>query len=366
MRGEGDRPLLHVPSNAVPFTTRVNDKTVAIRAYNLRQTMRILIIGATGQIGYSLFQALVQTTHQNTVLVRDRTKCRWPGAARVIESRKFTPQAFRQALCSIDHVIYAAGLPEQFVPDTNAFERVNLDLLKAFLTELANVGPSALTYISTYEVFQAIDGIIRESHPVVSEDGFSPYVCSMIRAYRLVTDFAERNDIRLVTIHPAAVYGGLNTGDGFTNYLDNLRNKRFWRVPFVFKGRFPVISADFLADAIVASLAGEGAYIVSEQMATLRGIAKALRQHTDSYVPLNASVKIARAGATVLEWVSRLARTRPIMARVQIDFITQGFEPISERMIHELGWRPRTLDEGLAKYLGKKQITTRAGSGATE
>jgi nucleoside-diphosphate-sugar epimerase len=281
-----------------------------------------------------------------------------PETVRVVESRAFNPQAFRQALCGIDHAIYAAGLPEQYVPDTNAFERVNLDVLKAFLTELANVGPSVLTYISTYEVFQAIDGIIRESHPVVSENGFSPYFRSMIRAYRLVTNFADQHDIRLVTIHPAAVYGGLNTGDGVTNYLDNLLNKRFWRVPFVFKGRFPVIHADSLAEAIVASLSGEGAYIVSEQMTTLRAIAKSLRQHTDSYVPLNTSVKIARAGATVLEWVSRLARTRPIMARVQIDFITQGFEPISERMTHELGWRPRTLDEGLVKYLEKRPVTS--------
>jgi nucleoside-diphosphate-sugar epimerase len=320
--------------------------------------VRILLIGATGQIGYSLVQALAQTTHQTTVLVRDGTKCRLPETVRVVESRAFNPQAFRQALCGIDHAIYAAGLPEQYVSDTNAFERVNLDLLKAFLTELANVGPSVLTYISTYGVFQAIDGIIRESHPVVSENGFSPYFRSMIRAYRLVSNLADRHDIRLVTIHPAAVYGGLNTGDGVTNYLDNLFNKRFWRVPFVFKGRFPVIHADSLAEAIVASLSGEGAYIVSEQMTTLRAIAKSLRQHTDSYVPLNNSVRIARAGATVMEWVSRLARTRPIMARVQIDFITQGFEPISERMTHELGWRPRTLDEGLVKYLEKRPVTS--------
>lgn len=171
---------------------------------------------------------------------------------------------------------------------------------------------------------------------------------------------------RLVTIHPAAVYGGLNTGDGVTNYLDNLLNKRFWRVPFVFKGRFPVIHADSLAEAIVASLSGEGAYIVSEQMTTLRGIAQALRQQTDSYVPLNTPVKLARAGATVLEWITRITRMRPIMARVQIDFITQGIEPESERIIHELGWRPRTLGESLGKYLEKRQITTGRGSAATE
>ena len=324
--------------------------------------MRILLIGATGQIGYSLAKALAQTTHHITVLVRDRTKRPFPETVRVFESCSLHLQAFRQALSGIDHVIYSVGLPEQYMPDTNVFERVNLDLLKTFLAEMANSGASALTYISTYEVFQAINGVIRESHPIASEIGFSPYFQSMIRAYRLVTDFAARHDIHLVTIHPAAVYGGLNTGEGFTNYIENLLHKRFWRVPFVFDGRFPVVHADCLAEAIIASLSGEGAYIVSEQMTTLKAIAMVLRQHTDSYVPLNAPVKMASAGAAVLEWVSRLAGTRPIMARVQIDFITQGIEPVSERITYELGWHPRTLDEGLAKYLENRPAATIAGS----
>ena len=324
--------------------------------------MHILLLGATGQIGYSLARALAQTTHPLTVLVRDRTKHPFPQTVRVLESRSLDAQAFRQALSGIDHVIYSVGLPEQYVPDWRVFKRVNLDLLKIFLAEMPNADTSALTYISTYEVFQAIDGVIRESHPVAGEAGFSAYFQSMIRAYRLVTDFAARHDMRLVTIHPAAVYGGLNTGQGFTNYIENLLRKRFWRVPFVFDGRFPVVHADSLAEAIITSLSGEGPYIVSEQMTTLKAIATVLRQHADSYVPLNAPVKLARAGATVLEWVARFTRTRPIMARVQIDFITQGIEPRSERITRERGWRPKTLDEGLAKYLENQTAATGAGS----
>ena len=323
--------------------------------------MRILLIGATGQIGYSLVSALAQTSHPLSVLVRDRTKCPFPQTVRVLESRSFDAQAFRQTLSGIDHVIYSVGLPEQYVPDSGVFERVNLDLLKTFLVEMAHADASALTYISTYEVFQAIDGVIRESHPVASETGFSPYFQSMIRAYRLVTDFAARHDIRLVTIHPAAVYGGLNTGQGFTDYIENLLHKRFWRVPFVLDGRFPVVHTDSLAQAIIASLSGEGPYIVSDQMTTLKAIATIVRQHADSYVPLNAPVKLARAGATVLEWVARFTQARPIMARVQIDFITQGIEPRSERITRERGWRPKTLDEGLAKYLENQTAATGAG-----
>jgi len=313
--------------------------------------MRILLIGATGQIGYSLVKALAQTSDQITVLVRDRTRRSFPETVRVLESCSFNPQAFSSALSDVDHVIYALGLPEQYLPDTDVFAQVNIALFKAFLDEMMRAGPSALTYISTCEVFQTINGVIRETHPVASEHGFSPYFQSMIRAYQLVKDYAARHHMHLVTIHPAAVYGGLNTGEGLTNYIENLLNRRFWRVPFVFDGRFPVVHTDSLAQAVIASMHGNGAYIVSEQMTTLKSIAMVLRQHAECYVPFNAPVKMARAGATLLEWVSKVARIRPIMARVQIDFITKGIEPIPDRITHELCWNPRTLDEGLVKYL---------------
>ncbi len=322
--------------------------------------MRILLIGATGQIGYSLAKALTITMHNLRVLVRDRTNRRIPENCQVFESPTFDSHAFRRALTGIDHVIYSVGLPEQYQRDPVVFKRVNLDLLKAFLLEMAHTGPRVLTYVSTYEVFQSINGVIRESHPVTGEDGFSPYFRSMIEAYRFVTDSSRQHGIRLVTVHPAAVYGGLNTGEGLTNYIENLLHKRFWRVPFVCGGRFPVVHVDSLADAIIASLSSEGAYIVSDQMTTLKAIAIFLRRHAGSYVPLNAPVQIVRAGATVFEGVARLAQTRPLMARVQIDFITKGIEPKSERITEELDWQPLTLDEGLLRYVETHSSATNA------
>jgi hypothetical protein len=118
----------------------------------------------------------------------------------------------------------------------------------------------------------------------------------------------------------------------------------------VFDGRFPVVHADSLSQAILASLNGNGAYIVSDQMATLKSIALILRQHADSYVPLTAPIQVARAGATLLEWAAARTRIRPIMARVQIDFITKGIEPFADRIIHEAGWQPRSLEQGLGEY----------------
>jgi nucleoside-diphosphate-sugar epimerase len=313
--------------------------------------MRILVIGATGQIGYSLVQALAKTSHSVTVLVRSRARRTFPENVSVLESPAFDAQAYRGAISDVDHVVYTLGIPEQYVPDTARFQRVNVELFRVFLDELIKAKQPALTYISTYEVFQAVNGVIRETHAVAKADGLSAYFRSMIAAYQAVKDYAKQYRIKLVTIHPAAVYGGINTGEGLTNYIENLLNRRFWRVPFVFDGRFPVVHTSSLADAIVASLHGSGAYLVSDQMTTLSSIARALREHCESYVPPIAPVKIARSGAAMLEWVSAVTRRKPLMARVQIDFITNGNEPVSGRLIQELGWRPKSLDEGLDQYM---------------
>jgi len=71
-----------------------------------------------------------------------------------------------------------------------------------------------LTYVSTYEVFEVIDNGIDETHPIADESEMTPYFQSMVRAYRIAVDFARAHDIQLTTIHPAAVYGGVNTGGG--------------------------------------------------------------------------------------------------------------------------------------------------------
>ena len=73
--------------------------------------MNILLIGATGQIGYTLTLALSSTDHQISILVRDRHKLPFPSSVKVIEQREFNRTAFLDALSGMDHVIYGVGLP---------------------------------------------------------------------------------------------------------------------------------------------------------------------------------------------------------------------------------------------------------------
>jgi dihydroflavonol-4-reductase len=320
--------------------------------------MKILLVGATGQIGHALAKKLVAAGHETTLLVRDAAKAGVPGA-RVIEARSFDAAGFTNALAGQDAAIYGVGLPEQFAFDTGVFTRVNRDLFGVFLDALSRTECRRLVYISTYEVFDAIDGQIRERHAVAGTAGMTPYFAAMIEAYRLALAARERlgpstalrTGLSLTTIHPAAVYGGRNTGDGFTNYLENILRWRVWMMPAGVAGRFPLVHVDSLADAIERSLKHEGAFIASDAMTSLADLARETRKLQSCWVPPTIPTVLGYASASLMEGFARLTRIRPPLARVQLDFITKGLEPMAERAASVLGWAPRPLAQGLEQYL---------------
>ena len=326
--------------------------------------MNILLIGATGQIGYALANTLSRTSHQTSMLVRNNRSLAFPENISVLETQSFTEDAFIQALHDVECVIYGAGLPEQFSFDDRVFERVNYSLFKTFLDVLKQSTVRHLVYISTYGVFQEIDGVIRETHPIADQHGMTPYFKAMTQAYQLVIEIAETLNLSLTTIHPASVYGGLNTGDGFTNYIENLLNRRFWRIPVIIEGQFPVVHTDSLAIAIVQSLDKTGAFIVTDQMTSLQEMAQTVRAHAKSLIPPTVPLWMAYASTVLLEFLALRLKKRPIMAQVQLEIISKGWEPKADRARLELGWQPIDLSQGIHKYLHdrKRLLGTEATS----
>lgn len=317
--------------------------------------MKILLLGATGQVGQALTKGLAQTEHQVSVLVRDASGLQFPENVTVLERGDFTPEVFSAALSGIDHVIYGIGLPEQFQFDDSVFDRVNCQLLHTFLEALRSSGVRRLTYISTYEVFEVIDNDIDETHPVADESTMTPYFQSMVRAYRIAVDFARANDIRLTTIHPAAVYGGRNTGGGITDYMENLASRNWHRLPFINPSSFPVVHVESLTDAIIKSLNSPGAYIASDQMTSLKDIARGMRKQAWSYVPLIVPLWLITIGIHLLEVMARITRIKPFASTVQIAFLTKGWKPDPSKAIRELGWKPLPLEEGISRFLAARR-----------
>jgi nucleoside-diphosphate-sugar epimerase len=315
--------------------------------------MNILVLGATGQIGYAATNALARTGHQVSVLARSGSRLRFPDNVTVIARPQLTAEAFKVALQGADHAIYCVGLPEQFLFDTSVFEDVHCDLLETFLEALAGSSVRRLTYLSSYEVFDVIDGVIKETHPIADTRHMTPYSRSKVHAHRLVTDFARSHALHLTTIHPAAVYGGLNTSRGMTDYMTNLATWKWYRLPSINAGYFPIIHVDSLSEVIVKSLDKPGAYIASDQMTTLLGIAEAMRRQARSYVPLVIPTGLANLSVSLMEAMAKVARVKPLISSGQMHFLTRGWRPDPANAIDTLGWTSMTLDEGIRRFLLK-------------
>ncbi len=313
--------------------------------------MRILVIGATGQIGYALVHALAKTEHQIKVLVRPSSNLSFPKTVEIDRAVEFTDSVFDEVLRQIDCVIYGVGLPEQFSVDSDMFIKVNVGVCRVFLSSLAKTRIKKLIYLSTYEVFSAVDGKIRETHAPQTLDGMSHYFQAMIRAYAMVKNFAVEHEVTLTTIHPAAVYGGVNTGDGVTNLIENLIEWKVLKLPSILPGHFPVIHTDSLAKGIISTFGHQGAFLFSDQMISMNILAKTLRTLTKSYRPILVPKFFAYGFVLVVESLSRLIGVKPILCKVQLDFITNGSEPLTIKAQEVLSWAPMSLAEGLNLYL---------------
>jgi nucleoside-diphosphate-sugar epimerase len=316
--------------------------------------MKILLIGATGQIGYALATLLASSSHSLTVLVRDKAKLNFAPNISLIKAPVFNEKVFEQALEGHDAVVYGLGLPEQFAPTRGMFDEVNLGLTTLFLKAIAKSNVKRLIYISTYEIFQSVEGVIRESHSLETPAKLSPYFSAMVRAFAQVKEVSLNHGISLTTIHPAAVYGGRDTSDGITHYVENILNRRYLKIPTILVGRFPVVHADSLARAISLSIDHEGAFIVSEAMTSLQEIAHTLRQFAPCFVPPQLPKVIVYTSITLMEAFAKISGTRPLLSVSQLDFITKGDEPLATKAQDVLGWEAMTLSSGLEKYMANR------------
>jgi nucleoside-diphosphate-sugar epimerase len=112
--------------------------------------MNILLVGATGQIGFALAGRLAASGHALTVLVREGAHLGFGAAVRVLQVPVFDQAVFARALSGQDLVVYSVGLPEQYARDPDLFDRVNHRLFASFLQALRACAVRRLVYVSTY------------------------------------------------------------------------------------------------------------------------------------------------------------------------------------------------------------------------
>lgn len=312
---------------------------------------RALVTGATGKVGGAVARALVARGDAVRALVRDPAKAArlLPREVELVRGDVTDPASVAAATAGCELVFNAMGLPEQWLADESAFDRVNAGGTETVVRAAVEAGVRRVVQTSTIDVFHADRGARFDESLVAGYPKGTAYERSKQRAEELALA-ARGGDTELVICNPAGVYGPTPAS---TMSIDD---DMF--APLI-AGRLPALPPGGLGvcfDAGVAAghlLAAERGrdgerYILCDRHVTLRELAASVvRAAGRGRVPPTIPAPLARASARAGEAVARLAGLPPLLARGQLHFFLWNAAPDSTRAQEELGWEPTALEDGL-------------------
>jgi nucleoside-diphosphate-sugar epimerase len=321
--------------------------------------MRALVTGATGKVGNAVARALADRGDDVRALVRDpaRASALLPAGVEAVSGDVTRPESVRAAAEGCELVFNAMGLPEQWLADESAFDRVNAAGSRSVVEAAARAGVRRVVHTSTIDVFHAEPGARFDESRVADYPKGTAYERSKQRADELVLAAAGDHGIELVLVNPAAVYGPGPEGSASIerDVLRPVVEGRRAAAPALPPGGLGLLFADGAASghllAAEHGLAGER-YILCDGHMTLREVAEAaVRIVGRGRVPPTLPLPLAKAMAAVGEPVARVTGKAPLLPKGQLHFLLWNAAPDSSKAQRELGWEPTPLEDGLRATL---------------
>ena len=318
--------------------------------------VKIVVTGASGLVGHRLVRQLLERGGCEIVgLVRDV-----PKAKRVtrelagdeiplIEADVSDASSLEGKLDGFELLFHAAGLPEQWQPDSDTFHRINAEGTANVMREAVKAGVDRVVYTSTMDIFAAPEGGTLREDRLDAEDRPSAYGRSKQAADRAAREVgAEGLDV--VHVCPSGVYGPSPNHKTLNSFFIKLLKGE---TPLLPPGGTSVVFVDALARLqLAAADRGQAGrhYLASDTYVDNRELATAIRnaEGKGKGVPPTAPDWLMTGVAAASELVARCFGTEPFLIRSQLEFLRWQARADATRAIDELGFEPTPLDEGVA------------------
>lgn len=314
--------------------------------------MRIFLTGGTGYIGGALARRLVADGHEVRALVRATSKVeglRELGVATFVGDLA-DRISMREGMSGADWVIHAAadldfGAPEERMRKINVEGSDNVASL-AF-----KLGVGRFLSVSSIAFFGGSpeDGTPATETTPIRQPFPSLYSVTKHSGELAVREWGKKG-LRVNTVYPSLVYGPPGKKSG-SNYF--LRQMIKGRIPAVVGGDRKVswIHLDDVVEGMVAVMekAAPGRdYLLAGDVTTVRSLIDRVSRLGGVRPPrLSLPVGVARVGLALSAPLFRLRGHKPPVPPEQLESLSRHWAFDDTRARTELGWRPRTLDEGL-------------------
>jgi dihydroflavonol-4-reductase len=320
--------------------------------------MRAFVTGGTGFIGGHVVRRLRERGDDVVALVRSPGKA---GALRelgceLVEGDLTDDAAIRRGLEGADacfHIaaVYKVGIPKS---EQQAMLQANIDGTARVLDAAIDAGVKRILYVSTCNVFGNTHGkVVDETYRRDEAEGFlSTYDEAKYRAHLVAEDrVAKRAPI--VTVMPAGVYGPGDHSE-LGNMIDQTRRGRLPLIPFGDTG-IGAVHVEDVADGIVLAFDkgqdGES-YVLSGDLITMRDLVQKTATLSGRRPPrLSMPTPLMRMSAPFGPVVGPLLGFPPNLKELVKVSAGVTMWATDEKARRELGFEPRTLDEGLRETL---------------
>lgn len=171
--------------------------------------MRIVITGATGSLGSSIMNRLVESGHEVIGLGRNGNKIEKlkQSGFDVLKCSLENSDEMEQCFTNADCIIHSAAFAAPF-GSNNKFTKTNVEGTRSVMQSALNMNVNRVIVISSSSVFEKANPNDNHSDELPSKPPSHPYSLSKYRAEQILDDFPKGMWIGL---RPRAVFGNNDT-----------------------------------------------------------------------------------------------------------------------------------------------------------
>ena len=319
--------------------------------------MKVLLTGGTGFLGKNVARSLAARGHALRLLARPGADLRGlPDGAEVVRGDVTDLDSLRRAVEGCDAVVHLAALVKMWVPDPERFEAVNVSGFRNAL-RAAREARARLVYTSSFiAVGPAGPEPAGESQVHAGHSFCNAYERTKARADAEARAAAAAGEDLLI-LYPGVVYGPGDLTDGnlvVKMVADHLLKKlpgvigpgdRRWSYAFVED------VAEGHGLALERGRRGER-YFLGGENATLGDLFAILQRLAGVAPPRHIPYGIAAAMGRAMYLWAELTGHPPQLTHEVVAVFRQHWSYSSAKAERELGYRPRSLEEGLKATLG--------------